>query len=219
MNHADNPLAILEKVFEGSQRPLSQESLKKLDLYLELLLEWSQRINLTGFRDEAAAAEGLLYDAVEIAPLVSEGASMLDIGAGAGGLSVALATLRPDLSFRLVEPRTKRMVFLRTVVRELGLASRFELVQERAEALPIELSRDIDVAYAQAVMPPEPWLELAQTLIRPNGLVVCLSTKTLQELNVSIPENLSIELERQYELPLSGKPRAITTLRKKPPAD
>lgn len=204
----------LAKLFEGSNPPLSPKGVTTLCAYLDLLFEWSRRINLTGFRDESAAAEGLLLDAVEIAPLIEEGATVLDVGAGAGGLSVALAALRPELSLRLIEPRMKRVAFLRTVVRELGLAQRFEIVQDRAELLPPELVSDVNVTYAKAVMPPGQWLELAQGLVCPNGLVVCLTTKTLKDVSVPIPRKLSVEFERQYELPLSGTPRVITALRK-----
>jgi 16S rRNA (guanine527-N7)-methyltransferase len=218
VSRAESPRSILEKVFYGTRSPLSQQGLETLCAYLDLLFEWSQRINLTGFKDVPSAAEGLLYDAVEIAPFVPQHAVVLDVGAGAGGLSVALSALRPDIALRLVEPRTKRMAFLRAVVRELSLSARVEVINERAENLPSELTSGLDVAYAQAVMPPSRWLELARGLVKDAGLVLCLTSKTLAELDVTIPASLTSKSERCYHLPLSGTPRVVTAFLKRPMA-
>lgn len=203
----------IEELFDSASYPLSAEGAQSLETYLSLLLEWSRRINLTGFRDGRAVAEGLLFDAIELVPLIKEGATVLDVGAGAGGLSVALAVLRPDLELHLVEPRTKRAVFLRTVARKLDLASKLEVIQGRAETLPLELTEGIDVAFAQAVMPPAQWLGLGRSLVRRGGVILCLTARTLSELGVTVPCGLSIASERTYRRPYSKAPRVVTAFR------
>ena len=158
--------SLVSDLFAPSPSPVDSDQSAVLAAYLTLLLKWSRQINLTGFRDAQSAAAGLLYDATEMAPLVNRGAMVLDVGAGAGGLAVTLAVLRPDIKLRVVEPRNKRAVFLRTLRRELQLADRFEVVQARAEELAVEGGEvdAADVAYAQAVMSPEEWLPLGRRL-------------------------------------------------------
>ena len=204
---------ILQELFATSPSPLEQPSAVALASYLELLLRWSRRVNLTGFRDPLAAAEGLLYDGAELAPLLPRDAVLLDIGSGAGGLAFCLAHLRDDIFFHLVEPRTKRAVFLRTATRELKLSDRVEVIEARAESLPQERAASIDVAMAQAVFPPEQWLPLGSTLVRPGGTVVCLTAKPLDRC-AGPSANLEIVLQRDYRLPRSGAARVITLLEK-----
>lgn len=214
MNAPRPPTADLVSLFSRSPHPLTPEQAAALGAYLELLLRWSRRVNLTGFCEPLAAAEGLLYDATELAPLLPAGAAVLDVGAGAGGLAVTLAVLRPDLAIRMVEPREKRAAFLRAAVRELGLSSRLAVVQARAEAAGPPLPGPApDAAYAQAVMPPAAWLPLGAALVRPGGLVLCLTASPLADLGVDASPALRLEAERAYALPRSRAPRVISALR------
>jgi len=197
----------LQDLFSRSPTPLTPDGAAALAAYLSLLGHWSARINLTELRDPTTAAEWLLYDAAELAPLVPDHARVLDVGAGAGGLATALAVLRPDLEIRLSEPRQKRAVFLRRVRRELGF-ERWEVVQERAESLK---NRDADLTYAQAVMPPPAWLALGRTLVRDGGAVVCLTASPV--VVDPLPAGLTPEARRVYHLPRSGAPREVTLFR------
>ncbi len=201
--NADDLLAL----FARGPAPLDRGGAEALGAYLSLLLRWSARINLTGSRDPSDAAERLLYDAAEVAPLVPEGARVLDVGAGAGGLAAGLTVLRPDLRLWLCEPRQKRAAFLRRARRELAF-DRWEVVQARAEELEPHAA---DVTYAQAVMPPERWLPLAWNLVRPGGGVVCLTAAPVPA--GAVPGGLDLETRRTYRLPRSGSPREVTLFR------
>ncbi len=201
----------LRRLFAHLEPPIDDKQLRALTAYLDLLLRWSRRINLTGFSSPEAAAEGLLYDAVEIAPLVPKGAVVLDVGAGAGGLGVALAVFRSDVEVRFVEPRLKRATFLRAAIRELKLTSQLSVHQARAEDLPPGV-RGTDVAYAQAVMPPAKWLSLAPSLVNSGGAILCLTARPLSELVDPSPK-LVVEDIREYQRPISGAERVVTKLR------
>jgi 16S rRNA (guanine527-N7)-methyltransferase len=204
-----SPAALLDllDLFALSPTPLDRDGAEVLACYLDLLARWSARINLTGLRDPSTAAEGLLYDAVEVAPLISQGARVIDVGAGAGGLAAALTIIRPDLGIRLCEPRQKRAAFLRKARRELGF-DRWEVVQERAEAIA---EGDADATYAQAVMPPQQWLPLGRSLVRDNGAVLCLTAAPVPP--EAIPADLKLRVRRTYRLPRSGAPREVTLFR------
>lgn len=179
-----------------------------LEAYLDLLLRWSARMNLTGFRDRGAAAEGLLLDGAFVAPLLPAGdGGILDVGAGAGGLATAVLLLRPDLTLRAVEPRGRRAAFLRAVRRELRL-DRLEVVEGRAEdVVPAGLA---DAAYARAVLPPEAWMPLGLRLVRPGGRVLCLTSTPLEARD--LPEGCEVLERRDYRLPRSGARRSVTAV-------
>ena len=101
---------------------LSPEHLQKLDAYLELLLLWNRRINLTSVRVERGIVVKHFLDSLAVAKQIPQGASTLvDVGSGAGFPGLVLAILAPALTVTVVEPNQKKVAFLRAVARELPL--------------------------------------------------------------------------------------------------
>ncbi len=206
----------LQRLFEPYGASLDEAAASTLAQYLALLSRWSKRVNLTGHKDPKVAAEKLLIDGVPVAELVAASAgvrSVADVGAGGGALAGVVHCRWPDVEVHAIEPRTKRAVFLRTVRRELGL-SRFHVHQGRVEegSLPDDLE-PVDAIYAQAVMPPDRWLPLARTLVRPGGVILCLTSAPLSDDKVLA--GFVVQAERVYELP-SGVPRVVTALKSSP---
>jgi 16S rRNA (guanine527-N7)-methyltransferase len=107
-------------------------------------------------------------DAFAMSRLVPAGSSVVDVGAGGGLPGLAVAILRPDARVTMVEPRAKRVAFLRTAVRELRLAGT-TVFHGRADALG---SRGFDVAASRATFPPDEWFGIGRGLVRPGGLVL-----------------------------------------------
>jgi 16S rRNA (guanine(527)-N(7))-methyltransferase RsmG len=132
------------------------------------LIEWNARVNLTGAQSVAEVMGEHVVDSFAMASLVPPGSSVVDVGAGGGLPGIPFAILRPDARLVVVEPRAKRIAFLRTVVRELQLAST-EVLRERADALD---RGAFDVAASRATFPPEEWLGIGLGLVRPGGLVL-----------------------------------------------
>jgi 16S rRNA (guanine527-N7)-methyltransferase len=98
-------------------------ALERLIRYAEILERWSGRHNLVRFRSREELVTRHIVDALAAAPLLKGKGRLLDIGSGAGLPGVPLLAVRPLWSGVLLEPRQKRWAFLRTVVRELGLAA------------------------------------------------------------------------------------------------
>jgi 16S rRNA G527 N7-methylase RsmG len=82
----------------------------------------------------------------------------------------------------VVEPRAKRVAFLRTAVRELQLTDT-EVVRERAAGLR---PGSFDVAASRATFPPEEWLGLGLGLVRPEGLVLVFAGQAWRPENSSV---------------------------------
>ena len=88
-----------------------------------------------------------------MAELIPSGASVVDVGSGAGLPGIVLAVARPDLSVTLVEPLARRTAFLAEAVTALGLDRPVTVVRGRAEELVGETLTAADVVTARAVAP------------------------------------------------------------------
>ena len=143
--------------------------------YGSLLLTWTARINLTGAVSlEDLAAEHLPDSFALASRLVDAGAlGALDVGSGGGLPALPLAILCPNLTLKLLEPIAKKAAFLRTTIRELGLASRLTVDSRRAQTVA---PATFDVALSRATLPPRSWLPIAAELVRPGGRVFLLAS-------------------------------------------
>lgn len=103
--------------------------------------------------------------------LLPEGASVADVGSGAGLPGIVLAIARPDLRLTLIEPLLRRTVFLEEVSADLGLTN-VEVVRGRADAL--HGVRSFDVVTSRAVAPLERLLRWSMPLVASDGAMVAL---------------------------------------------
>lgn len=151
---------------------LSESNAGKLEAFSALMLKWNASLNITGARTAGDLAEEHLPDALALAHFVSEGSRVVDVGTGGGLPALPLAILRPDLGIVMVEPRAKRVAFLRTAVRELSLAGA-QVWLGRIEDWKAEESLP-DVAISRATFAPEEWLPIGMGLVRGGGRVYAL---------------------------------------------
>lgn len=143
----------------AAQFPVSRETLTRLTVYQALLGKWQKAINLVGpasltqFWQRHAADSAQIY---QLAP--AHARVWLDFGSGAGfpGLVLALmlADHAPEAHVHMVESDRKKVNFLRTVLRETGVAGTVH--HARIEALaaqkPTALAQ-VDVVTARALAP------------------------------------------------------------------
>jgi 16S rRNA (guanine527-N7)-methyltransferase len=158
---------------------LAEGRAELLARYLELLLPWNERVNLTGARSADEVVDRHLADTLALAPhLPAGGFRLVDVGAGAGFLGIGVAVLRPDAHCVLLEPVGKKHAFLRAAARELPLPN----AEPRAERLEEHLARPdftpFDVAGSRATWSPREWLERAMPLLRPGGLAIAYEGHT-----------------------------------------
>ena len=149
----------------------SQELVAQLSVYLDLLLRWNAKTNLTAIRDPEEVVRRhfgeSLFVAVNLPPCVT----LLDLGSGAGfpGLPIQLAL--PALRVTLAESQNKKASFLRETIRTLGLST--EVWGDRVERLPE--SRLFDVITLRAVDNPSVALELAHIRRAEGGIIAHLT--------------------------------------------
>src|SRR5580704_13757232 len=98
--------------------------LPKLSAYLELLLKWNARTNLTAIRDPEEIVRRHFGESLFAGlHLASEANTLLDFGSGAGFPGLPIAILRPDIAVTLAESQNKKSTFLREAVRTLRLST------------------------------------------------------------------------------------------------
>src|SRR5437660_8094155 len=85
---------------------------EKLDRFVDLLLEWNARINLTGFKTRQEIEDRLLEDTVGALNVLDlAGKSVLDFGSGAGIPGLVWAICNPSIRITSVEIRQKKVAF------------------------------------------------------------------------------------------------------------
>jgi 16S rRNA (guanine527-N7)-methyltransferase len=151
---------LLEQVLRHFDVPLAGEArarfLGQATALLDRAVEWNARIDLTSVTEAEELVDLLFSDAAALAGAreVDPAARWVDVGSGIGAPGLPLALLVPGVPVTLVEPRTKRVSFLRTVIGSLGLGS-VTVERTRSDALG---ARSFDVAISRATMPPAEWL-------------------------------------------------------------
>lgn len=111
---------------------------QKLALYLELLLKWNARTNLTAIREPEEMVRRhfgeSLFVGLALAGRLKAGDSVLDYGSGAGFPGLPVQLLLPEVQVTLAESQGKKVSFLREAVRVLGVKS--EVWGKRVEEMP-----------------------------------------------------------------------------------
>ena len=131
----------------------SDAARQQLVTWLDLVVTWSERVDLTAARDVETLADLLLADAALLASTQPTG-SLVDVGSGVGAPAIPLAILSPSLTLTLVEPREKRAAFLRTSCGTIGRPD-IGLLRKRS----MEVQRGLaEIAMSRATLPPPLWL-------------------------------------------------------------
>lgn len=149
----------------------------KLQRYAHLLSGAGVERGLIGPREVPRLWERHLLNCVQIAGVFDRGASICDVGSGAGLPGVVLALARPDLTVTLLEPLLRRSRFLDEVVDELDL-ERVTVVRSRAEEYR---GPRFDAVTARAVAPLERLVRWTLPLCRPGGTLVALKGSSAQD--------------------------------------
>jgi 16S rRNA (guanine527-N7)-methyltransferase len=156
------------------QPPLGAAVLADISMYIDVLVKWNARINLTAVRapEEIVTRHfgESLFAAVHLFPGSAARASLVDVGSGAGFPGVPIKLWAPGIKLTLVESRQKKATFLREVCRILDL-SNAEVFAGRAQDLP---SGKADVVTLRAVESFESALPAAVRLLRPDATLALL---------------------------------------------
>lgn len=176
---------------------------QQLVTWLDLVVAWSERVDLTAARDAETLADLLLADAALLASTQLTG-SIIDVGSGVGAPAIPLAILSPTSTLTLVEPRERRAAFLRT---SCGTLERPDIRLLRTRSMEVE-AEIAELAISRATLPPPLWLREGARLAKRAVWVL---------LGQDEPPTLSswhADLDLSYDWPLTGgRRRAVRFVR------
>jgi 16S rRNA (guanine527-N7)-methyltransferase len=153
------------RVFGVTRLPIAER-------YADLLATEGVVRGLIGPREAFRLWDRHLLNCAVLGEAVPEGASVADVGSGAGLPGLVVAIARPDVRVTLVEPLLRRTRFLHEAVEILGLANQVEVVRARAEDLAGE--RLFDIVTARAVAPLDRLAGWCLPLVAPHGELVAM---------------------------------------------
>jgi 16S rRNA (guanine527-N7)-methyltransferase len=169
----------------------------RLAAYLDEVVDWNRRIDLTAARSAEELVDITVADAAVIAGATEDAGTLVDVGSGAGAPGLVLAVLLPHTSVTLVEPRNKRVAFLRSVIGKLEL-SNVKVERARSDRMP---DASFDVAVSRATLSPDAWLVEGARLARRWVWVL------LAEDDPPAHPSARLDLDVRYEWPLTHKRR------------
>jgi 16S rRNA (guanine527-N7)-methyltransferase len=162
----------------------------RLSTYLDLLLKWNARTNLTAIRDPEEIVRRHFGESLFAARHLGTCKTLLDFGSGAGFPGLPIALLRPEIAVTLAESQNKKATFLREAIRTLNLPT--EVWPNRVEAMPA--SRQFHTVTLRAVDDFQSALPAATSRIIPGGQLVLLTTKASSPhdgRSISLPNSQS----------------------------
>lgn len=162
---------------------LDETALERFNIYAEKLVYWNERINLTAITDPEGIAVKHFADSLAIFAHCEfpEGASVIDVGTGAGFPGVAMLIARPDLRLTLLDSTKKKLGVIEDILSELGLTAR--LLHSRAEEAgqKAEYRESFDFACARAVANLRELSEYCLPFVKKGGYFVSMKSKKTDE--------------------------------------
>jgi 16S rRNA (guanine527-N7)-methyltransferase len=149
-----------------------------LERFLEELLKWNRKMNLTAVRDKRAMIVRHLLDSLTLVRHLPEGANLLDIGSGAGFPGLPIKIARPDLDVVLLDRERKKIYFQKRIIRALHLSG-IESVWGRTDHPEVKaaLGGRFDVVVSRAVWPLEVVLRESLGFINREGTIIAMRGK------------------------------------------
>jgi 16S rRNA (guanine527-N7)-methyltransferase len=154
--------------------PLSSAQLDQVSAYLELLVRWNEKTNLTSVREPDAMATRHFGESFFAAAHLLAGdapATAIDLGSGAGFPGLPLAIYAPQVAVTLIESNNKKATFLKEVVRALAL-NNVTVTADRGESLVGK--RKANLVTMRAVERFSESATLAASLLQPEGRLALL---------------------------------------------
>lgn len=204
--------------------PFSGSTLDSFEVYAKHMEEKNSVMNLTAISGEKNVANLHFLDSAALLSLykLSQKASVIDIGTGAGFPGIPLKLLRPDIELTLLDSQQKRIGFLEEVRDLLGLDG-VSCVWARAEEAAADMGGSFDVAVSRAVARLSILCELCLPFVHVGGVFIAMKgpdcSAELDEAQNAIRILGGGKTEiKCYEIPGSGVTHSAVIIEKKRPS-
>lgn len=185
--------------------------------YLAELKEWNKKINLTSITDDKDIIVRHFLDSLTLVPLLSGKETLLDIGSGAGFPGIPLNIVIPDLKVTLMDSVNKKVIFMRHIIRTIGLKN-IEAVQARAEDKETitRFAACFDVVTSRAFAGLCSFLDIALPYAKMGGALISVKgPKGMEELKeLKEIKNIKAVQIKEIRLPFSDVTTTILVFKK-----
>ena len=171
------------KVFEENSLNITDDQLDKFWIYRNMLIEWSEKMNLTAILDDEGIIVkhfldcAILLRYVDIKP----NASLADVGSGAGFPAVVVKIMRPDIGITMIDSLNKRLIFLNELLLRLDLDGKTVHLRGEDAGRKPEFREKFDFATARAVAKMAILSEYCIPLLKNGGSFVALKGYDVEE--------------------------------------
>lgn len=198
----------------------SVEQIEQFYKYMNLLIEWNEKMNLTAITEPKEIILKHFIDSITILKYIDDNSKLVDVGTGAGFPGVPLSIMNPTLKITLVDSLNKRLIFLQEVVKELNLKN-IEIVHARAEEFGQNKNyrEKFDIATSRAVANLATLSEYLVPLVKIGGKIISMkASNAKEEINDAQKaiEVLGGKIEKieEFDLPESDIGRTIIIIDK-----
>jgi len=188
--------------------------------YMNLLIEWNEKMNLTAITDPNEIILKHFIDSITILKDIEDGSKIVDVGTGAGFPGIPLSIMNPSLKITLVDSLNKRLIFLQEVVNKLGLKN-IEIVHARAEEFGQnkKYRETFDISTSRAVANLSTLSEYLIPLVKVGGKVISMKAAEAQEEINDAKKAIEVlggKIEKidEFNLPQSDIGRTVIIIRK-----
>lgn len=212
-----------EKLIDNGKKiniNINDEQAQKYYNYMNLLIEWNEKINLTAITNPDEIIIKHFIDSITIDKYIEKNNKIIDVGTGAGFPGIPLSILRDDLDITLMDSLNKRIKFL-DEVRELNHLNNISTIHGRAEELGKNKSfrEKYDIATSRAVAPLNVLLEYMLPFVKVGGYCICMKGSNVEEEIANSKTALSklkgkIEKIEAFKLPNTEYGRNIIIIKK-----
>lgn len=193
-----------------------------LETFSAFLVEKNKVMNLTGITEPREVATLHLLDSLSLLPLAAlDGASIVDVGTGAGFPGVPLAIALPASRVTLLDSLNKRVDFLREAGARLGLTNA-EYVHGRAEEFAADHRESYDFAVSRAVASLPMLCELCLPLVKVGGQFLAMKSSHTEEEIAAAKSAISklggrITAVKDYTIPTTDVVHRVVCIQKVSP--
>lgn len=199
---------------------INEEKIEKFYKYMNLLLEWNEKINLTAIIQPSEIILKHFIDSLTIQQYIdSENQQMIDVGTGAGFPGIPISIVNESQDITLLDSLNKRILFLDDVIDKINL-NNIKTIHSRVEDFGKNKNQreKYDIATSRAVAPLNVLLEYLLPLVKVGGKCICMKGSNIEEIENSknALKILGGEIEKieKINLPDSDNERNIIIVKK-----